>query len=241
MSHLHVPDGIMPFYVWFGGYVLTFVIIFIITKKLIVNETRKKIPYTGVAAALMLITMSIPLGIIPVHLGLATLTGILVGPSLGFLAVFVVNMLLAFIGHGGLTVVGLNTLVIGLELVIGVYVFRFLVKKYSTSLSASVGTALAILVSLAFMFGIVGNAVGFVETIPHHHNEHNEVENGESIQEETFAEAVSEVKYFIFTGWTALVLIFAAGILVEVLITIGIIRFFMNVRPDIIKSSHRFT
>ncbi|TCK97771.1 cobalt/nickel transport system permease protein [Natranaerovirga hydrolytica] len=244
MSHIHIPDGILPFYMWFGGYLVSFLILGILFKKLKTEETKKKIPYTGVAAALMLITMSVPLGIVPVHLSLATLSGILVGPGLGFIAVFVVNLILAFVGHGGITVVGLNTLVIGIELFIGVSLFRLFIKTLKPYISAGISTAVAILTSLVFMILIVGSVAGLTEALPHHHNEHNHVQEyheDESDHHHSFLEEVEDVRYFMFTGFMALFMIVAAGIVLEAFITIAIIKFFLKIRPDIIQNNHKFS
>jgi cobalt/nickel transport system permease protein len=249
MSHIHIPDGVIPFGGWALGFLITFGILFVLTRKLSKEEARRKVPYTGMAAALMLITMSVPLGVVPVHLSLATLTGILVGPGLGFLAVFVVNVILAFVGHGGITVVGINTLVIGLELLVGVYIFRLLIKKWRRPISSAFATAGAIIASLVIMVLVVGNTVGWAEVLPHHDHDHEDhyekyhgdedyLEEGEDHHEEDFHETLEEVHYLMFTGWTAVFLIIIAGILLEAIITAVIIRFFMKIRPDLIESSH---
>jgi cobalt/nickel transport system permease protein len=64
----------------------------------------------------MLAAMSVPIGPLG-HLSFAPMVGILLGPGLGFLAALVVNGILALLGHGGITVVGLNTCILGAAMV----------------------------------------------------------------------------------------------------------------------------
>ena len=125
------------------------------------------------AAAVMLVAMSVPLGFLPVHLSMAVLAGILVGPGLGFVSVFVVNVILALVGHGGITIVGLNTLVIGLEVFVGAHVFRFLSGRLTVGRAAFFSVIPALVISMVFMVGIVGLSADFVEALPHHDCQHD--------------------------------------------------------------------
>lgn len=221
MSHLHIPDGVISPIWWILGYVFTFLILALLVKKMKGDEIRKKVPMTGIVAAIMMIAMSVPLGILPLHISLAVLSGILVGPGLGFIAVFVVNFILALISHGGITIVGLNTLVIGTEVLVGSYLYRILSKRIKQMPSTMIATALALILSLSLMIGIVSTAVGINEIAPHHHG------------------VLANFQYLTFTGWTALIVVFGLGILLEALATALIVRYFIRVRPDLVASSTR--
>jgi cobalt/nickel transport system permease protein len=243
MSHIHIPDGVLPVYLWVLGYVLTFGIIFILQNKIKHEDMRKKVPFTGVVAAIMLIAMTIPLGIVPLHLSLAVLCGILVGPKLGFLAVFVVNIILALFGHGGITVVGVNTLVIGSEVLVGFYVFKFLSNKISKVWSSVFAVCLALLVSTTFMVAVVGTTIGLQEALPHHHHEEKDgkiqgADQGYEQEHSDFEKVLAEVHYLSLTGWSAVALILSAGIALEAFITALIVRFFLKRRPDFIVINH---
>ncbi len=170
MSHIHLPDGILPAVLWISGYFLTFIIIFVMSKKMDKEEVKRKVPFAGITAAIMLIAMSIPLGFIPLHFSLAVLCGILLGPGLGFITVFVVSLILASFGHGGITVVGLNTLIIGSEVLIGTYLFRILANKITLIPRVLIATVMALLISVTLMVTIVGTTVGFAEVLPHEHH-----------------------------------------------------------------------
>ena len=75
----------------------------------------------------MLVGMSTEFVPIAYHINLTVLAGIIVGPAMGFLAAFIVDLILALFGHGGITVVGLNTLIVGAECALGSLIFRGLV------------------------------------------------------------------------------------------------------------------
>ncbi|MDP3386208.1 MAG: energy-coupling factor ABC transporter permease [Eubacteriales bacterium] len=242
MSHIHIPDGIIPLYIWLPGYIVTFTIIYFVVKRSSNEQIKRVLPFTGIAAALMLIGMSVPLIIIPVHISLAVLTGILIGPKMAFLVVFVVSMILAMFGHGGITIVGLNTLVIGSEVFIGAMLFKGLAKK-NLIIGTCVATVIALIVSMSMMVGIIGTYAGFAEVLPHEATEHADEEHLDEEEHDDLhlTEAISEINYLAFSGWVALIIIVVAGIGLETLITVLIIRYFYKVRPDLIETVHGFT
>lgn len=80
----------------------------------------------GAMGAIMILIAMIEIPPFEYHANLSVVTGIILGPQLFVLTAFVVNIILALIGHGGLTAIGLNTLVLSTEAVIGYYVFRLL-------------------------------------------------------------------------------------------------------------------
>ncbi len=246
MSHIHFPDGIIPLYIWIPAYLVTFGIIFLITKTIEKEKIKKLLPLTGIAAALMLIGMSVPLVIIPVHLSLAVLTGILIGPKLGFVVVFVVGLILASFGHGGITIVGINTLVIGSEVFVGSMLFRLLGKKKKL-LGVVFSTVIALVISLALMVSVVGYTAGFENALPHTHLEHSHeheehIDHHEDHHEHSgeLEESISNINYLFFSGWVALILIFVFGIALETIVTSLIVMFFYKVRPSLIDSAHNF-
>lgn len=216
MSHLHLPDGLIAPQWWILGYVVTFLILIYLMKGMKGETIRRQIPKTGIVAALMLIAMSVPLGILPLHISLGVLSGILVGPRLGFIAVFVVNLILALVSHGGITLVGLNTLIIGGEVLLGSQVYRVLRKRSKLMSSAWVATALGLILSLTLMIALTAYATGIDAIAPHHFG------------------ALSDFKYLTFSGWTALIVVFALGISLEATATAFILRYFSKVRPDLI-------
>lgn len=174
MSHIHIPDGIIAWWIWVPALLLVGGILFVIFKGWNQEEARRLIPLTAMMSALMLITMSVPLFIIPVHLTLAVLAGLMVGPKMAFLAILVINALLASLGHGGITLIGLNTLVIGAEMFVGVMIFRLVSKGLSTLPSAMIATVVGVSLSLVMSLGLMVSTVGLAEALPHKDHDHAE-------------------------------------------------------------------
>jgi cobalt/nickel transport system permease protein len=182
MSHIHIPDGILAWWIWVPALILVVGILFMIFKGWNQEEARRLVPLAAMMSALMLITMSVPLFIVPVHLTLAVLAGLMVGPKMAFLSILVVNTILASMGHGGVTLIGLNTLIIGLEMFAGVMVFRLLSKVIATLPSAIIATVVGLALSLSLSFGLVVATVGLAEALPH--EEHDDHDHEEDYHEE---------------------------------------------------------
>ena len=127
MTHMHIPDGVLPVWLWVLGFLVMSLIMSFNLLRLRTMDMKKKIPLLGALSAAMLVGMSLPTEIIlpGYHINLSVVTGILIGPALGFVAAFIANLILALMGHGGITVIGLNTLLLGSEAVLGHTFFYF--------------------------------------------------------------------------------------------------------------------
>jgi len=223
MSHIHLPDGVISPIWWITSWVVCLALVLLFAGKLKKNdEIRRKVPFIGVVGALELIFMSIPLGFIPVHLSLAVLCGILAGPELGFIAVFAVNTILALMGHGGFTTIGLNVLLMGGEAVLGCLIFRVLSRRrLNNAASAVIANVIALTLSTVLMVVIVSSAAGLENAIPIH-------DAGKPIE---------DIRFFYLAGWSAVILITALGIAIESFITGLIVQFFSKVRPELLDSA----
>ena len=114
MSHLHIPDGVLPAALWLPGLVAA-VALLLVSARSLRRESPQRVAYQGALGALVLAAMAVqvPLGPIEYHLSLVGPIGVLLGPASSFQVMFVASAVLAFLGHGGLTVIGLNALVLG--------------------------------------------------------------------------------------------------------------------------------
>jgi cobalt/nickel transport system permease protein len=159
MSHIHIPDGILPLWLVAAGWALTLALLYLSARRLSGPEARRKIPLLGVMAAVMLVGMSTEFVPIAYHVNLTVLAGIIVGPAMGFLAAFIVDLILALFGHGGITVVGLNTLIIGAECALGYYIFRALLgilkTRKSVVIPAGASVIITLFISTMLLIGIV--------------------------------------------------------------------------------------
>ena len=236
MSHIHLPDGVLPVWLWVSGYIAVILIWAILLRFMKKENLTKRLPLLGMMAAVMVLGASVEIIPIAYHVNLTVVSGILLGPSLIFLATFVVNVILALFGHGGITVIGLNTLVLSIEGVAGYFLFRFfwrLLRRLTPA--AFLATFLALAISTFAMIGVVSLGVSHYEELIHQ-------EKGGMIgfefgkeKEARPAGAVPEkevnLKRFIsiilplgFIGWV-----------LEGIITVLVARYIRRLRPDLLR------
>jgi cobalt/nickel transport system permease protein len=128
------------------------------TSALAGRESRRKVPLVAVVSAVMLVAMSSEIVPIAYHINLTVAAGALVGPVLAPVVAFIVVLVLALLGHGGITVVGLNMLVITAEMAIGWGLFHLaarLLGRRRISAAAGVATVLTLALTTSMVVGIV--------------------------------------------------------------------------------------
>lgn len=181
--HIEIPDGVLPAWLWISGFVVVAVLLAVAVY--FAKKEEEKMPLAALFAALSLMVMSVPLGL-PVHINLMVLVGIIVGPWWALVVSFIVNSLLASIGHGGVTVIGINTLLLWTQAVFGFYLFgivRKLIREKGAALKGFAGGAVAFL-SLIASFLLLGGLVFAINLNPEeiliydhdhgHHHDHND-------------------------------------------------------------------
>lgn len=216
MTHMHIPDGVLPIWLWAAGLVLMALVLGLSLYRVRAMDMKKKIPLLGTLSAVMLVGMSLP--VIPgYHMNLSVVTGILIGPSLGFLAAFIANMILALMGHGGITVVGLNTLLLGSEAVLGHTLFTIL-KRPPIFWRAIIATVVTLFITTMILIGFV--SVSHIDPeLLHHGEEHgHELQGHPNVS--TFAVIVLSLG--------------AIGWILEAAITGAVVKFISQVKPDLI-------
>ncbi|MDO8886603.1 energy-coupling factor ABC transporter permease [Candidatus Oleimmundimicrobium sp.] len=238
MSHLHIPDGIINPIWLLIGFIVTGLIICLSLFMLRKRDIQKLVPRIGIISAVMLLGMSVPLPVgIGYHLNLSVLVGIILGPWAGFISAFIVNLILALMGHGGVTVIGLNSLIIGSEVIFGFLFFKVFSRFLRINISALITTFFVLALSTSFMIGIVGitqiNPAKFL-----HHHEHNhqtqleehshQVESQEELSEISLVRFAKIIIPFAFIGWV-----------IESLVTSIIISFVGRVKPDLFYEEKR--
>lgn len=249
MSHLHIPDGVLPLWLVALGWLLMGAILLLVTRRFKMAERGRQLPLLGVMAAVMLVGMSTEIVPIGYHTNLSVLAGIVLGPGLGFLAAVIVNLILALFGHGGITVVGLNSLVVGTEAAVGYYLFRGLWwllrrRQASPAVAAGVATALTLVLSTGLMIGIVGlsnlDPSAHVAISPESLTFKNPFEHGFVSSElagvDAEHQATSAAAALDLLSFAKLVGVLALlGWLLEAVLTGAIVGFVYRIRPDLVE------
>jgi cobalt/nickel transport system permease protein len=236
MSHIHLPDGVLPVWLWVSGYIVAIVVGVILLRFIRKEELTRRLPLLGMMAAVMVLGASVEIIPIAYHVNLTVITGILLGPSLIFLATFVVNVILALFGHGGITVIGLNTLVLSIEGILGYLLFHLLWKVLRRLTPAVfLATFLALLVSTFSMIGVVGLGTSHYEELIHGEKkgiigfefskeESSHPERGSAEKEVNLRRFIAIVLPLGFIGW-----------ILEGVISVLIIRYLHRLRPDLLR------
>lgn len=236
MSHIHLPDGVLPVWLWVSGFIVAILVGMILLRFIQKEELTKRLPLLGMMAAAMVLGASAEIVPIAYHVNLTIISGILLGPSLIFLATFVVNVILALFGHGGITVIGLNTLTLSIEGIFGYFFFRLFWKLLRRLTPAIfLATLLALFLSTLSMIGVVGLGIPHYEELIHQGGkgifEFKLLKEKENHYEGKAEENKVNLKRFIaiilplgFLGW-----------LLEGVITTLIARYIHRLRPDLLK------
>jgi cobalt/nickel transport system permease protein len=236
MSHIHLPDGILPVWLWASGFIVAILIGTILLRLTKKEELTRRLPLIGMMAAVMVLGASVEIVPIAYHVNLTVISGILLGPSLIFLATFVVNVILALFGHGGITVIGLNTLTLSIEGVLGYFLFRLFWKVLKRLTPATfLATFIALLFSTLAMIGVVSLGTSHYEKLIHqegkgifefHFSKEKEDHHpGEAAEEKVnLRRFITIVLPLGFIGW-----------MLEGVITALICRYIYRLRPDLLR------
>jgi cobalt/nickel transport system permease protein len=224
MTHMHIPDGILPVGLWVLGLFVMALAVGFSLFRLRGMDMIKKIPLLGAVSAAMLVAMSLEILPLFYHINLSVVAGILLGPALGFLAAFIANLILALMGHGGITVIGLNTLLLGSEAILGHTLFYLFNKRLPVFWRAVTATVLTLFLTTVALIGIV--AVSHIDPeLVSHGDEHGLIHKGQ-VSVRTFAIMVLSLGVI---GWS-----------IEAAITGAVVKFISQVKPDLLDHAlHR--
>lgn len=217
MTHLHVPDGVLPVVLWAPG--LAAALLLLIPAVRATNRARKPAPgFQAALGALMLAVMSIPIPLFAMEycLTLGGPVGILLGPAAAFQTVFVVSVILALLGQGGLTVVGLNALVLGAGALVARPAFLALRRRLPAPAALAAATALAQLGAGLLWFALMAIAFRLVPDL---------------------AKALDHwpTRVSLFAGLT--LGMWGLAIAAEAAVAFGVGRFLERVRPDLLPGA----
>jgi len=212
MSHLHIPDGVLPFWVW-GSGLLAALALLVRSSRIARDQSPQRVAYQGALGGLMLAAMAVPLGPFEFHLSLAGPMGILLGGAGAFQVAFVVSTILAFMGHGGLTVVGLNALVLGSGALVANRVHGVIAGRMKPAPAMALGTAAGQAVAGLLWLAVVAISLRLGTGGTAH-------------------AAPGASRLGVFSAIT--VPLWAVGIVVESAVAFGLGRFLARVRPGLL-------
>ena len=214
MSHLHIPDGLLPVWLWASGLFVA-VVLLVLGSRRGRERSPQHVAYQGALGGLMLAAMALPLGPFEYHLTLAGPMGVLLGGTGAFQVAFVVSAILALMGHGGLTVVGLNALVLGSGAVAAHRVYRAVARRWRPAASLAVGTAAGQAVAGLLWLAVVGMSLRWTPGAPRH-----------------------GLRAGGFGAFATLAIpLWIVGIVVESVIAFGLGRFLARVRPGLLPAA----
>jgi cobalt/nickel transport system permease protein len=143
--------------------------------------------------------------------------GVLLGPAPVFQVSFVVTLILALLGQGGFTVVGLNTLVLGLGAMLARPVYLWSVRALGPARAVAVATAASQLASTVGWIVVLLLSVRLTPGIVGEHAIPQEIVRG-----------IHGV------GAVIVLAMLLAAVAIESLLGYGLARFLARVRPDLL-------
>jgi cobalt/nickel transport system permease protein len=237
MSHIHLPDGVLPIWLWVSGWMVSVLVWIILLRMTEKKDVSRRLPLLGMMAAAMVLGASVEILPIAYHVNLAVISGILLGPALIFMATFIVNVILALFGHGGVTVIGLNTLILSMEGVLGYFLFRLFWRVLKRLTAATfLATFLALAISTFAMIGVVGLGVPHYEELIHQ-EKGTGIFDFKLLRERTDPHEMEDTgKEVNLKRFVAVVLpLGCLGWILEGVITCLIIRYIHRLRPDLLR------
>lgn len=218
MSHLHIPDGILPPALWLLGLAAAL----LMTAASVLATRRigpQQIAYQSALGGLMLAVMAIPVPVAGLHycMTLAGPVGVLLGWASAAQVSLVVTVILALLGQGGFTVIGLNAIVLALGAVVARALYLRLLGPLGPARSMAAATAVSQLLSTTAWVAILWASVRLRPAAMLNHE-------------------IEHMLQFVQIGVLSTLLLpsLAAAVAVEALLAYGLGGFLGRVRPDLL-------
>lgn len=152
---MHIPDGILPLPITLGGYAISAGVTWLCLRKIKQREDpREDIPKAALLTAAFFIASLIHIPVPPasVHLVLNGLLGVMLG-VFAFPAILIGLAFQAIMfGHGGLTTLGINGIILGVPALFAALLFRLCRKKCVKKPAAAAFLAGCTAVALSAIF-----------------------------------------------------------------------------------------
>ena len=182
---MHIPDGLLDPITTVVLWIVVIVVMIFGFKKMgkvfEEEDSEKMIPYIGVLAATIFafqfVNYPVPGGTSG-HLVGGTLVAVILGPWVAVIVIFMVLVVQALFGDGGITAIGANTFNMGVICgIVGFYIVKLLVlilnktnlkKETKVTVATAIGSYIAIVLA-AFFAGVeigIGGAVPIDIIVP---------------------------------------------------------------------------
>lgn len=230
---MHIPDGVLPIWIVALGWVVTALLLALSIRRVNSEDVKRKLPLIGIVSALMITGMTLEIVPIAYHINLSIIAGILLGPALAFISVFIVDLIISMFGHGGITVVGLNTIVIGAEAVLGYYLFqalRAVMARRQAGWPSALAVVMSLFLSTSVMLGIVYVSHANPAEVLHTEEVVSGVDAGQAAH--TDAHGSLDFRRFVKT----IFLLAPLGWALEAAVTGLVVSYLYRVRPDLVAS-----
>jgi len=160
---MHISDGVLPTWILIAGWIIAAALmIACIAQSKKKGNIEERIPRIAVVTAALFVAclLNIPMPPSSLHLMLAGLAGILLGP-LSFVCIFISLLLQAILFQfGGITVLGVNSLLMGVPALVGWLIFKTLSKtKLPFAASGALTSVIAVTIT-TILLGIIFYASG---------------------------------------------------------------------------------
>jgi len=218
MSHLHIPYGILPPVLWVWGLILNGVLL-LLSSRALRRDGQRQIAFQSALGGIMLAVMAIPVPIAAFDycMTLAGPVGVLLGAAPAFQVAFVVTLILALLGQGGFTVVGLNTLVLGLGATLARPIYLRTVRRLGPPRAMALATAVSQLFSTVCWCALLFLSVRLTPNgVPNHEVEHTLIEVWHRV------------------GAAVVIPLLLVAVALEALLGYGLAHFLERVRPDLL-------
>lgn len=171
---MHLPDGMLPLdqaLVYWIIVIICLGIFFLRLSKVEENQRNRRLVSTAIltAATIIVSTVTVPSPFgIPMHFLLIPFIVIILGPFSGTIVAFLALLVQCLIGYGGLTVLGVNTFVMGVVLGLSVYVIYKIISKFNESFGIFIGTFLGIFIAAftQILILVIGGVATFETLLP---------------------------------------------------------------------------
>jgi len=176
---MHIPDGLLDPVTTVILWIVTIVVMIISFKKIgnvfEDEDSEKLIPYIGVLAATIFafqfVNYPVPGGTSG-HLVGGTLVGVILGPWAAVIVIFMILVVQALFGDGGITAIGANTFNMGIiGGIVGFYIVKLCVKilnktKLQKETKVTVSTAIGSYIAIVLAAFFAGVEIGIGGAIP---------------------------------------------------------------------------